>query len=251
MVNGAPSVASDLATEPSYRQATVGPLSQVRAYLGVPLVDGDDDLFGTLCAFAGTPQPATWHAAGPLVSVMGRMLSTVLAGERAAHDRSVEAAHAYALAERDPLTGLRNRRGFEQAVHTEQGRGLRFGTRSSIIAVTVRPPARGAAAISDAALRRCAHELSAVCEPGDVAARTAGSQFALLAAETDLIGARALQARLRSALRSADLVAAIGVAARRPWEDLTDTRARAERAMRDDERRRTPRTRDRRIEAVP
>lgn len=125
MVSGAPSLAPDIASEPAYLPAAVGPLAHVRAYLGVPLLTGDGELFGTLCALARAPQPDRWHDAMPLVSVMGRMLTTVLAGEQAARDRSVEAAHAYALTDRDPLSELRNRRGFDQAVWTQEGRGRR------------------------------------------------------------------------------------------------------------------------------
>jgi diguanylate cyclase (GGDEF)-like protein len=237
MVNGAPPVALDLASEPAYLQATVGPLAIVRAYLGVPLLTADGELFGTLCALAGAAQPAGWHDAMPGISVMGRMLSTILSGERAAHDRSVEAAHAYALADRDPLTELKNRRGFEQAVWTEQGRGQRHGTRSSLVVVTLHPAPRCDEAVSDDALRRCAKVLTALCVAGDVAARTDGTEFVVLAVETDLIGVRALQTRLRRALRTANLHGSVGVATRRPREELTGTWARAEHSMHVEERR--------------
>ena len=242
MVSGAPPVAPDLRCEPAYLPAVVGPLAHVRAYVGVPLLAGDEELFGTLCALAGSPQPASWHEAMPVVSVMGRMLSTVLAGERAAHDRSVEAAHAYALADRDALSGMKNRRGFEQAVWTEEGRNRRFGTRSSIVVVTLHPAARAAGAVQDDDVRRCAQVLTSVCEPGDVAARVEGTEFVLLVAQTGLTGVRALQTRLRAALRTAGLSGSVGVATRQPHEDLAGTWERAERAVRIDERRRNLRT---------
>lgn len=241
MVSGAPPVALDLASEPAYRPAVVGPLAHVRAYLGVPLLTGDGELFGTLCALAGAPQPASWHDAMPAVSVMGRMLSTVLAGEQATRDRSAEAARAYALADRDPLSGLRNRRGFEQAVRTEDGRGRRFGTRSSIVVATLHPVSGAPERVPDDDVRRCAEVLTTLCEPGDVAARTEGTEFVLLVAQTGLTGVRALQTRLRQALRTAGLVGSVGVATRQPREDLAGTWARAGRAMRIDERRRTAR----------
>lgn len=239
MVCGAPSVAPDIAAEPAYLSAAVGPLAKVRAYLGVPLLTADARLHGTLCALAGAPQPAWWHDALPVVSVMGRMLSTVLAGEQAARDRSVEAANAYALADRDALSGLTNRRGFEQALRTEDGRGRRFGTRSSIVVVSLHPASPDAQRVSDADVRRCAELLSALCEPGDVAARTEGEEFVLLAVETGLTGARARQTRLRQALRTAGLVGSVGVATRQPREDLAGAWARAGRARRIDEHRRS------------
>lgn len=251
MVRGAPAVAIDIASEPAYLPAAVGPLAHVRAYLGVPLLTGDGELFGTLCALAGAPQPAWWQDALPVVSVMGRMLSTVLAGEQATRDRSVEAARAYALADRDPLSELRNRRGFEQAVWTEDGRGRRFGTRSSIVVVALHPVPGAAGKVPDDDLRRCAEVLTTLCEPGDVAARTEGTEFVLLVAQTGLTGVRALQTRLRRALRTAGLTGSVGVATRQPREDLAGTWARAGRAMRLDERRRVPRAARSRARTAP
>jgi diguanylate cyclase len=237
MVNGAPALAADISSEPAYLPVVIGPFAHVRAYLGVPLLTGDGALFGTLCAVGGAPQPDRWHEAMPFVSVMARVLSTVLAGEQAARDRSAEAAHAYAMADVDPLSQLKNRRGFEQAVSTEDGRGARFGTRSSIVVVTLHP-GPGAADTCTDDVRHCAEVLNGLCEPGDVAARTEGSEFVLLAAQTGLTGVRSLQARLRRALRTENLVGSVGVATRQPREDLAGTWARAERAMRLDARRR-------------
>jgi GGDEF domain-containing protein len=79
------------------------------------------------------------------------------------------------LAERDPLTGLRNRRGFEAMLRAEQER-------------------------CDGVLWRCAELLSRNCQSFDVTGRVVGDEFAALAVETELIGARALATR-RGAIR--------------------------------------------------
>jgi GAF domain-containing protein len=52
----APVVAPDVSSVPAYAQVAVGPLAQVRAYVGVPLEGDDGVVFGTLCGFAGAPQ---------------------------------------------------------------------------------------------------------------------------------------------------------------------------------------------------
>ena len=99
------------------------------------------------------------------------MLSTLLAGARTAQDRSAEAAQAYALAERDPLTGLRNRRGFEAMLHAEQERCHRFGARCSVLVLDVDDLKavndRADRAAGDAVLRRCAELLSRTCQSFD------------------------------------------------------------------------------------
>jgi len=242
MVSGqGPAVAPRVAELPVYRQVAVGPLARVRAYLGVPLLLDAEELFGTLCAFAGGPRPDLADSL-PTVSLIGRMLSTVLAGARTAQARSAEAAQAYALAERDPLTGLRNRRGFEAMLRAEQERCHRFGARCSVLVLDVDDLKavndRGGRAAGDVVLRRCAELLSRTCQTFDVTGRVDGDAFAALAVETDLIGGRALAARLRSELRTAQLPASLGVATRRPGEDLTQTWERAEQALRADRRRR-------------
>jgi diguanylate cyclase len=231
------SVAANFNAQPAYQQAAVGPLAKVRAYLGVPVLIGEGEVFGTLCALAGTQQPDSLSEIMPMVTLLGRMIGTVLAGERAAHDRSTDAANAYALAERDPQTRLRNQSGFEQAVATEQGRGLRFGGRSSIIAVTLAPPGDPAASSAEDRIGRCAQVLSALCEPGDVAARTGSLDFTMLVVEADLIAARAAQARLRRSLRAAQLPAWTATASRRLGEDLTQTCDRANRSLLAEQRR--------------
>jgi diguanylate cyclase len=241
MVNGqAPPGAPDIAREPAYQRVAVGPLAKVRTYLGVPLQIGDGELFGTLCALGGTPWPDSMDDALASVSLLSRMLSSLIAGERAAHDRSVEAARAYALADRDALTALSNRRGFDNAVVTEHGRGQRFGTRSSIVVITLDDSSGATRGLcTDQDLRRCAEVLMELCQPGDVAARVDGTTFALLAVQVDDAAVRALRARLRHALRASDLPAFVGIATRRPGEDLGATWVRAERASRTDKRRRT------------
>lgn len=226
MVTGqAPSVAPRIKQVPAYRQVALGPLTRVKAYLGVPLMVDESELFGTLCAFAGTEQPDGLAQAMPTVTLLARMLSTVLAGERHAHDRSVDAAAAYALADRDPATGLRNQRGFQRALELENGRIRRFGTTASVLVIDVNDPAaspgREAQLAGDSGLISCAGLLAGVAQPGDVLARIDPSVFALLAVGTDAAGAQAMRTQLAQALRTADLTAAIGTATHRAGEDLT------------------------------
>jgi len=218
---------------PAYRRAAVGPLAKIKAYLGVPVLCDDGELFGTVCGYSGTSQPDSLAQTMPTVTLLARLLSTVLAGERRAHDRSVEAANAYALAEHDPNTGLRNRRGFARMLDLEQGRIHRFGTHATIVVVDL-AAAVGSSRVAVAAdgqntLRGCTSLLTGLAQPGDITARTDPTELALLAVGTDALGGRALQVRLRRRLHAAQLTAFLGVATRRPHEDLTATwhRARA------------------------
>ena len=229
MVTGqAPPLAPRVADVPVYSQVAVGPLAKVKAYLGVPLLLDDGELFGTLCAYAGAAQPDGLAESMPTVTLLARMLSTVLAGERHAHDRSVDAAQAYALAERDPVTGLRNRRGFERMLESEQGRIRRFGTNASVLVMRLDHGVGGVAGTTaETLLGRSADVLSSVAQPGDGTARTEPTELALLAVGADALASRGLQVRLRRAVRNERLAASVGMATRRSGEDLTDTWLRA------------------------
>ena len=237
-----PPVAPDVLAVPAYAEAAVGLLVDVRAYVGVPLVGPDEQLVGTLCAVSATRQPDELVDALEPVRLIGRMLSTVLAGEASARERSAEAAAAFALAEHDLLTGLRNRRGWESALAGEHLRCQRYGGAASVLVVDLDELKdindRAGHAAGDDLLTRCAALLADESRPADVVARLGGDEFAVLAVECDALCVRALQTRLRVRLRSAGISASVGSATRRSGEDLELTWQRSDQAMYRDKRRR-------------
>ena len=129
----------------------------------------DGELFGTLCAFAATPQPTPLTNTLGAAQVLARMLSTVLARVQLAVDRSSETAQAWAAAELDPLTRLRNRRGWDSALRTEDQRCQRYGSQASVLALDVDDLKRlndwSGHAAGDALLIRCAGVLSGTSRP--------------------------------------------------------------------------------------
>jgi diguanylate cyclase (GGDEF)-like protein len=163
------------------------------------------------------------------------MLSTILAGEALAAERSADDAAAQALAERDVLTDLRNRRGWNAAIEQEQQRAARCGHPTSVLVVDM----DGLKAVNDSsghaagdlALQSMATVLGAACRPADVVARTGGDEFCVLAVEAGARAAHALAARIRDRVDRAGLRAGVGVATRRRNEQLTETTRRADDAM--------------------
>jgi GAF domain-containing protein len=80
MLSGnAPRVATVTAAVPAYASRATGPLQGVAAYVGVPLVTGDVQLFGTLCGVAFRAKPRSAARDLPLVETVARLLSTLLA----------------------------------------------------------------------------------------------------------------------------------------------------------------------------
>jgi GAF domain-containing protein len=79
MVEGeGPRVATVTAAIPAYARCAAGLSAGVAAYLGVPLVTRDGELFGTLCAIAYRAQPLSAARGLATVEFVARMLSTLL-----------------------------------------------------------------------------------------------------------------------------------------------------------------------------
>jgi GAF domain-containing protein len=79
MIEGnAPRLATVTAVVPEYSRAS-GLTRDIAAYVGVPLVGRDLELFGTLCGIAFRAKPRSTVRELPLVEMMARMLNTLLA----------------------------------------------------------------------------------------------------------------------------------------------------------------------------
>ncbi len=180
------------------RPVTVGVISLAGALLAAEVVDQDrgDAAFGAWVASAGT-----LAGVGLLVAALRERVSQAIAG-------LTEAAR------RDPLTGLLNRRGFEEVFDVEIERARRTEQSLSMIVGDLDRfkrinDERGHAA-GDNALRLVGRTLDAGKRSWDTAARIGGEEFAILTPDTDEHGAYILAERLRSVIASqfADAAAA-------------------------------------------
>lgn len=237
-----PVCAPDVLGVPAYAPLVSGVLSRVRAYVGMPFEGDDGQFFGTLAAVSGTRQLPSLSASMPVIQVVGQLLSTIVAREQLAQARSADAAAAYALAQRDQLTGLCNRRGWVTALEHEQTRCQRYGSAAGLLVIDLDELKQvndvSGHAAGDELIALCAEVLRVTSRPGDTVARTGGDEFAVLAVECGAASLRALDARLRLQLRAAGVNAATGGATRRPGEHLADTWARADAEMYRDKRHR-------------
>jgi diguanylate cyclase (GGDEF)-like protein len=114
----------------------------------------------------------------------------------------------------DGLTGLANRRSFDDELALEWRRAERVGDSLALVLADLDNfksvnDSFGHQA-GDAVLRRVAVILDSGGRQVDLAARYGGEEFAVLAPETDLEGARRLAERLRSELEAATIVLSDG-----------------------------------------
>lgn len=130
-----------------------------------------------------------------------------------AGDAEVAALAALAdLARRDPLTGLANRRAFEEALRREVARARRGGAPLAVAALDVDHfkrvnDAHGHPA-GDAVLAAVAARAAAALRAGDLLARVGGEEFAALLPGAGLPAAAEVAERIRAALAGAPVEAA-------------------------------------------
>ncbi len=147
---------------------------------------------------------------------------------------------------KDPLTGLLNRRGFDQALEQLQDAGLELGTMSLLILDLdhfKRVNDNYGHLFGDQVLCATAKVLSSVIKGRDVAARYGGEEFMVLLPETSESGAVALAEQFRDAFSRArvrrtgsekvidQLTVSIGVAIPGPTESIERVIERADAAL--------------------
>lgn len=236
MVEGrGPCIAPRSAEIGVFADAPIARQLQIGAYVGVPLINGDGQLFGTLCAIDPAPQSEAIAAEYPLVELVARMLSTVLSQELRAVDTERQLRQAEKLAETDALTGVFNRRGWNSALALEESRCRRYGSPACVICLDLDRlkavnDTQGHSA-GDDLIGLTGRLLRELCRTEDVIARVGGDEFAVLCVECDGRGAGQLIQRLQQAFAESGVAATLGMAKRLPARGLVDAWERADRSM--------------------
>jgi diguanylate cyclase (GGDEF)-like protein len=238
MVRGdGPHVAPRVADVPAYASAPLARRLRIGAYVGVPLVDAEGRLFGTLCGFHPDEMPASLLGEQRLVEVIADLLSGLLGAElhASALAREAEAARGEALV--DPLTGLSNRRAWDLALASEEERCRRYGAPACVVVIEFDGPSPEGAdedqirAARVALIMGAAQALRQTVRRPDTLARLDDGMFVVLGVECNNAEAMALLLRLEQGLQSAGIAAAMGMAMRNRTERLEDAFRRARDAM--------------------
>ena len=155
-----------------------------------------------------------------LLSLMaGRVVDRLRAAARLSHE-----------AERDPLTGLFNRRSFQPLIEASQ-------PGDAVVLIDLdrfkQVNDRYGHAEGDIALVALARCLESTIRDGDAAARLGGEEFGLLLGRGDEVGAAAAVERLRVFWARTDprTTFSAGIAVRRTGEGISDTLGRADAAL--------------------
>lgn len=240
------------------------------AYLGAPvLIDGK--LFGMLSfsSIETRDKPFSGEDA-ELLQLMAEWVGGEIEREnnRAALENQQKALleannQLEALATHDPLTGVKNRRAFNEKLAEEWSRATRYGTPLSLVLMDVDKfksyndtfghPA------GDEVLKKVARTLMAAVRTTDFFARYGGEEFVLILPNTDADGAMILAERLRQKIEGAawkerPVTASMGIASITPDiknpPDLTQAADNALYASKENGRNRVTHVRDVKVPAT-
>ena len=236
MIKGnGPRIAPDSAEVPAYCNAPIGRQVPIQAYVGVPLRNSDGSLFGTLCAIDPERQPIEIAQEQPLVELLANLLSTLLQWELKAEQEERRSERLALDAATDVVTGLSNRRAWNDLLAREEERCRRYGHQAAVLVADL----NGLKEVNDSTghasgdrlLQQAAEALRSAARETDLVARLGGDEFGILAIECDGTGAQALLDRARTALQGAGVGAAVGMAAREPGTGLQAAWERADLSM--------------------
>lgn len=180
-----PAVAPDAQAVPVYASAGVNAAAQIGAYAGACITESDGALFGAICGISpeasNDPRLA---AAGPVLQLLGQLLTMVLAVDRQRDEAAQRLLAAEIAAETDVLTGLYNRRAWERLLAEQEQQFQRLGDPTAIALLdldmlkTVNDTQGHAA--GDDYIRRAGLALQRAVPAGDVTARLGGDEFGIL-----------------------------------------------------------------------
>ena len=225
---------------PAYTAAGIAQQLPIKAYVGLPLFCADGTLFGTLCGIHPSAKPDSILGEQELVELLASMLGTILQSEFKILEEARRAEKLKVEALTDALTGLYNRRGWDQLLDSEEDRCRRYGHRAAVLIVDLDGlkqinDSQGHAA-GDALIIRTGSVLRHAARSLDIVARLGGDEFGILSIECDRSGGESLFKRIRAALDEANIQACVGIAIRKPSTGLKEAWERADQMMYEEKR---------------
>jgi diguanylate cyclase len=232
---GGPRVAPDVSQVPQYAGNQAARGLSVASYVGIPLLNEDHTLFGTVCGIDTSVRGDSFADLEPQLELLGQMLSVVRNLDAQAIWLARQLETAMQEAETDPLTGLRNRRAWLRVCEVEEARHHRLGDHASIVVLDVdglkQVNDHEGHAAGDIMLQRVATVIRTSCRRTDVVARLGGDEFAVLCPQTTAREVAHLVRRLREELSAVGLSASIGTATLDQVGTMSETEAVADAAM--------------------
>lgn len=207
----------------------------IAAYIGVPLYAEDGTVNGSLCAIDPEIQPPLTEDQRVLVQTSAALISTLLVQRQRTEAARQEAARQRYAAQTDALTGLSNRRGWDEALAEEEDALSELAQNALVFLIDLDDlklinDEFGHEA-GDRHLKLAADVIRQQVRGNDIVARIGGDEFAVLVRDAKTRDGAPYLERLRAALDGAMVSASIGLSYRLQHDTLTGAVAAADAAM--------------------
>lgn len=236
MVEGeGPYVAPDAPAVPAYAAAEINQQLSIGAYVGVPVRREDGSLFGTLCGIDPMAGDETLAEHEPMLRLLGQLLGMILEADLRTTELQRVAERRATEAETDALTGMLNRRGWDDRLAREHARVARFGEVATVLIADLdmlkEVNDTDGHEAGDALLQATAAAIRTELRPTDVVARIGGDEFGMLLPGLGETSGEQVAQRLERVLDASNLPASIGHAVLTVGEQPEVTCTRADQRM--------------------
>ncbi|HXW51120.1 MAG TPA: sensor domain-containing diguanylate cyclase [Candidatus Acidoferrales bacterium] len=241
LAGSAPRVAPRVSEIGAYANAPLTQALHIGAYMGAPLTLSDGKLYGTLAGMDREPKRDDLKAQQWLVEMVAGLLGAIVSREKSAGDSATQLVSEGGEVLVDKLTQTFNRRAWDRILVAEEARCARHNHSACVICVDIDSlratnDAQGRDK-GDELLVRTSQVLKRACRGYDVVARTGEDEFAILAVECGLKGAKGMFDRINGGFHKENIKASLGIALRnastglpRTFEEATNTLLNAKRS---------------------
>ncbi len=220
---------------PAYASAPIRKKIKIGAYIGIPLIHKNGSLYGTLCAIHPAEFGHTLNDEFEFIKTQARLLSTLISCEEQKEVIKGELKTEKQVSQLDALTGVYNRRGWNNILIIEEQRCQRYDSPASIIMLDLddlkRVNDNYGHKFGDELLKRTAGLLVNAVRSFDLVCRIGGDEFAILGVELTEVETEQMVERIQARLQEEEIAASIGWASRMPSMELTEVLERADRHM--------------------
>lgn len=218
VLGNAPSIVSNVEECPIYMNAGINKLADIKAYIGQPLLHEDGTLFGTLCAIDPSPQLKNIENSAELVELFSKLLSQILQNELKLNENERISEKLKNEARIDHLSGLFNRRAWDDLIHLEEERCKTYGYPAVVMIIDLNNLKEindtYGHSEGDKIIQKTAQTIQKCIPTTHIVARLGDDEFAILNIETNLHTAKKLSKRIFENLKAINIEAAIGISAR-------------------------------------
>ncbi len=240
LAGSGPRVAPKVAEVGAYASAPLTQALHIGAYIGAPLSLADGKLYGTLAGLDREPKGDELKAQQWLVEMVAGLLGAIVSREKSAGDSAHQIVAEGGEVLVDKLTQTFNRRAWDRILVAEESRCARHNHSACVICVDI----DGLRAVNDSQGRekgdemlvRASQILKRACRGYDIVARTGEDEFAILAVECGLKGAKGMFDRINGGFHKDGIKASLGIALRnastglpRTFDEATNTLLNAKR----------------------